>query len=338
MSSHNITLSVIIPVYNHENYLSECLQSVLSQTNAGTIEIIVVDDASPNPEVIPILNDFAARLKPGRIIRNDKNLGIVRTQLKAVELATGTFIAFLDCDDYLPKGALARVRHILLEQPETDYLFTDRVDVDPKGKKIGVRKFGGYPHINPATPIKDALMDGMVASHLKVIRRQAVLDHVDPESVFSGIQDWELALDLAHTGAVFKYAPEPLYHHRIHADSVTASSRQKQFQISSVLRRRALRQRYRRALLELKETHWLTETFRPNDLQSLKSLWDQGLKIGFRSDVLLDWDSLHFLMIYNAYFDRIDLADLRDELRLMGYLWNPSILTDFRVCADPVIL
>jgi len=338
MTEQDITLSVIVPVYNHEDYLSACLQSVLSQTDAGPIELIVVDDASPNPKVTSILTDISTKLRHGHIVRNDENLGIVQTQLKAVELATGQYIAFLDCDDCLPKGALARVKNILFEHPDTDYLFTDRIDVDQKGKKIGVRKFGGYPHIPPTTPIEDALMDGMVASHLKVIRRQAVLDHVDPKSIFSGIQDWELALDLAHNGATFRYVPESLYHHRIHAGSVTASSRQKQFQISSVLRRGALLHRYRPRTVDLKETHWLTETFGPHDLQSLKSHWGQGYKIGFRCDTLLDWDSLHFLMIYNSYFDRIDLADMRDELRLMGYLWNPRILIDFQVCYDQLIL
>lgn len=91
-------LSIIIPVYNVEKYISRCLDSVLGQTYRN-IEVIVVNDASPG-NIIEICNDYSfdERLK---LVNCIKNKGLFHARLEGAKIAKGEYIAFLDGDDYV---------------------------------------------------------------------------------------------------------------------------------------------------------------------------------------------------------------------------------------------
>lgn len=91
-------VSVIIPVYNVESYLKECLNSVLAQTYTD-LQIIVVDDGSTDESGM-ICDGFAA--KDSRIqVVHQENLGLSSARNRGIELATGEYISFVDSDDYL---------------------------------------------------------------------------------------------------------------------------------------------------------------------------------------------------------------------------------------------
>ena len=91
-------ISVIIPVYNVEKYLNECLESIINQTFKD-IEIICVDDGSTDGSS-DILNKYSMKDERFKII-TQKNLGISVARNKGIESATGDYIAFIDSDDYL---------------------------------------------------------------------------------------------------------------------------------------------------------------------------------------------------------------------------------------------
>ena len=92
-------LSVVIPIYNVEKYISRCLESVICQTYKN-IEIICIDDASPANEGV-IIKDFCK--KDGRIkyIRHKKNSGLFQARITGMKYAKGDYFAFLDSDDHL---------------------------------------------------------------------------------------------------------------------------------------------------------------------------------------------------------------------------------------------
>ncbi len=92
-------ISVIVPVYNMEKYLEECLDSIIAQT-LSDIEIICINDGSKDNS-LPLLKDYAA--KDSRIIIIDKeNEGVGKARNDGIRSATGEFIAFMDSDDYYP--------------------------------------------------------------------------------------------------------------------------------------------------------------------------------------------------------------------------------------------
>lgn len=93
-------ISVIIPVYNIENYIEKCVKSVIDQTYSK-IEIIIVDDGSKDrsPEICDKIAKEDSRVK----VVHQKNQGLSGARNKGIELANGSLVAFVDGDDYIEK-------------------------------------------------------------------------------------------------------------------------------------------------------------------------------------------------------------------------------------------
>lgn len=91
-------VSIIIPVYNVEKYLRECLDSVINQT-IKDIEIICVNDGSTDNS-LNILEEYALRDKRIKII-NKKNGGLASARNEGLKYISGTLCHFLDSDDYI---------------------------------------------------------------------------------------------------------------------------------------------------------------------------------------------------------------------------------------------
>lgn len=92
-------LSVIVPCYNVEKYVENCLRSILGQSYKN-IEVICVDDASPDNS-IELIQKVAAEDNRIKIIRHEKNRGLFHARLTGVSAASGDYIAFVDSDDYV---------------------------------------------------------------------------------------------------------------------------------------------------------------------------------------------------------------------------------------------
>lgn len=90
-------VSVIIPVYNVEKYLRECLDSVINQT-LSDIEIICVNDGSTDNS-LAILEEYAQKDTRIKII-SKRNEGAGKARQAAIKKASGEYLAFLDGDDY----------------------------------------------------------------------------------------------------------------------------------------------------------------------------------------------------------------------------------------------
>jgi glycosyltransferase involved in cell wall biosynthesis len=103
--------SIIIPVYNVENYLCSCIESVISQTFTG-YECILVDDGSPDN--CPVLcDDYAARESRFRVIHKE-NGGLSDARNTGILAATGDYLVFLDSDDTLASNrALEKLSEII---------------------------------------------------------------------------------------------------------------------------------------------------------------------------------------------------------------------------------
>lgn len=102
---NNITVSVIIPVYNTEKYLEECLKSVINQT-LKEIEIICIDDGSTDNSP-DILKEYSE--KDGRIrIYSQTNKGQGAARNRGIDLAKGEYVYFIDSDDFMEINALEK--------------------------------------------------------------------------------------------------------------------------------------------------------------------------------------------------------------------------------------
>lgn len=103
MENKNPLVSIIIPVYNNENYLERCLQSAIGQTYKD-VEIIIIDDGctDSSPDIIRKYMDQDGRMK----CIHKPNEGLVKARKDGIELARGKYIQYLDSDDTLQQNAI----------------------------------------------------------------------------------------------------------------------------------------------------------------------------------------------------------------------------------------
>ncbi|MCT7912246.1 glycosyltransferase [Arcobacter lacus] len=99
MSNKEVFISIIVPVYNAEEYLDECLQSILKQTIIENIELICVNDGSSDNS-LEILNLYKTKF-PNMLIIDQKNAGSAMARNNGLQIAKGEYIYFVDNDDYL---------------------------------------------------------------------------------------------------------------------------------------------------------------------------------------------------------------------------------------------
>lgn len=99
-----IMISIIIPVYNCEDYLYICLNSVLNQTYSN-FEVICVDDYSSDSS-LKILEYFSNKDNRIKILKNTENRGLSYSRNKGMKHAKGNYIFFLDSDDWISSNAL----------------------------------------------------------------------------------------------------------------------------------------------------------------------------------------------------------------------------------------
>ncbi|MFJ9519106.1 glycosyltransferase family 2 protein [Kitasatospora sp. NPDC101801] len=115
--------SVIVPVYQVEEYLTECLDSVLGQS-CPDFELIAVDDRSPDG-CGALLDRAAARDERIRVLHLAANVGLGRARNAGLEVATGDYVIFLDSDDTLTPGLLQAVAERLKATADPDLLVYD---------------------------------------------------------------------------------------------------------------------------------------------------------------------------------------------------------------------
>ena len=131
-------ISVIIPVYNVQTYLPECLDSVISQ-DYRDLEIILIDDGSKDDSG-KICDAYAARDSRIKVI-HQPNGGAGAAKNAGLRAATGEYLAFLDSDDMLEPGAYSYMMSVLKKcnadvvQCSFQFLFRDRLEKAPFARK-----------------------------------------------------------------------------------------------------------------------------------------------------------------------------------------------------------
>ena len=96
-----IKISVIVPVYNVEDYLKECLDSIINQT-LKEIEILCIDDCGTDNS-IDILREYSKKDNRIKIISHKENKGLGPARNTGINEAKGEYISFIDSDDFISK-------------------------------------------------------------------------------------------------------------------------------------------------------------------------------------------------------------------------------------------
>lgn len=135
---NNIELSVIVPVYNVENYIEKCIKSLQKQTFKN-FEVLVIDDESQDKS-IDIVKKLTINDKRFKVI-SQKNKGLGGARNTGIENATGKYLFFLDSDDYIEEKTF-QVLVDYMNNNNVDIAVYDYFRVDENGKKLDSPKFG----------------------------------------------------------------------------------------------------------------------------------------------------------------------------------------------------
>lgn len=117
---NNISISIIVPVYNVEPYLEQCLESILQQ-NFKNYELLCVDDGSTDKSG-EILTEYALKYNKIKVITHERNLGLSAARNTGLKNANGKYVMFVDSDDFVEKNAFEELFGIA-EEAQVDIVY-----------------------------------------------------------------------------------------------------------------------------------------------------------------------------------------------------------------------
>lgn len=205
------TISVLMPTFNTpETFLREAIASVRNQIYPYW-ELCIADDASTQPHVKAILEEYAAQDPRIKVVFRSENGHISRSSNSALEIATGEFVALLDHDDLLTPDALYEVALLLNQHPESDMIYSDENKLNEQGQLL-------EPAFKPDW-CPDSFLSRMYTCHLGVYRR-SLLNEIGGFRVgYEGSQDYDLVLRVTEKTDRIFHIPKVLYTWRMHPAS-----------------------------------------------------------------------------------------------------------------------
>lgn len=224
-------ISVIIPVYNSENFLEECLDSLLSQT-FDEFEIVIVDDGSTDSSS-KICDHFALSRRNVKVFHIE-NGGLLLARRKGMMEASGDYFMSLDSDDCLRSDAIEIIQKSINNHHADVICFNlNRATCKTYlGKKItpGLHKGGLYSG-KDLDKVKLAVCAGLFNSmSIKAIKRE-VAGLEEDYSQYAGLmhgEDWLQSLQIMNKARSVDYVDEILYFYRENPVSSTSSFKESQ--------------------------------------------------------------------------------------------------------------
>ena len=214
-------ISVVVPVYNPPlKYLQKAIDSVINQIYTNW-EICIVDDCSTNTFVKPYLENLSRKYTNINIAYNKKNTHISEATNRAVEMAKGDYLVFLDQDDLLELDAFAEIVLYVNKHPNAEVIYSDDDKIDTEGKKFA-------PQFKPDWS-PEYLLSFMYCGHLKCVKKSLYISLGGFRKGFEGSQDFDFFLRAGEKAKEVGHIPRVLYHWRVIPGSTAAGGNEKNY-------------------------------------------------------------------------------------------------------------
>lgn len=218
--NENPKVTVLMPVYNAERYLRDAIDSILAQSFTD-FELLIINDGSTDGSVEIIASFSDPRI---RVVHNNRNLGLVATLNKGIDLARGNYIARMDNDDIsLPKRLEEQVA--CLDADSSLSVVAVKVTlIDELGREIGSwssDKYGTDTHeICRNLPLVCCI------AHPGIMARKNVLSSYRYDPAWKNIEDYNLWLRLCADGYLIGKIDKALLKLRMHEGQTTQTNMQ----------------------------------------------------------------------------------------------------------------
>lgn len=218
VSNKNPLISVIVPVYNTEKYLSECIDSIINQTYKN-LEIILIDDGSPD-DCGSICDNYAKKDKRIKVYHN-KNNGVSYTRNFGISKATGDYIGFIDSDDFISE----KMYEILLKNIIDNNADVSICDISRKVGNIQTDKLEKIILYNQDQYLKKFFrINSQTCEYYpvnKLYKKDVIVDDMFPRKYKEG-EDAFAILKVIFKSKTIVYTPINLYYYRKNENSVTS--------------------------------------------------------------------------------------------------------------------
>jgi glycosyltransferase involved in cell wall biosynthesis len=233
-------VSLVMTVYNRENYLSLALDSILLQTYPHW-QLTIWDDGSTDssPEIAQHYASFDPRI---RCVKAN-HAGQTHSLHAAMRTSVHPYFGWVDSDDLLAPDALFTTVAILDEKTDIGMVYTDHRLIDSDGRDLGL---GARCHIPYS---KERLLIDFMTFHFRLIRWEIYARVGGIDVAVPYVQDYDLCLKISEVTEIYHH-PQPLYYYRVHPtmisqtqkNNVTTSAAKA---VRNALVRRGLSDRYR---------------------------------------------------------------------------------------------
>lgn len=215
-------ISLLIVCYNEEDYIKECVESILSQ-DYFNFEIIIIDDGSTD-QSLEFIKKYNAENSNVKYFINSSNMGVGFSKKRAIEEATGEICGFVDADDTLEQGCLRKIVEAFESSiGKVDAVYTQYNVCDKKMKKIEVCKTASK------VPYQNKLFFNVnfEVSHFFCFRKLSYLKTSGIDTSLLSAVDQDFYLKLYDVGR-FRFIKEPLYNYRLHAEGISQDKSKKE--------------------------------------------------------------------------------------------------------------
>jgi glycosyltransferase involved in cell wall biosynthesis len=216
-------VSVVMPSYNHEEFIAESIESVLGQ-DFDDFELIIVDDASTDSSR-QIIQKYAAEDSRIRVILHEANCGIAKTMNDGIEAAKGKFIAFTASDDVWTKARLTKQLAVIASN-ENLIVWSEGEVIDRKGQPVG--KSFSELHRTALRKKSGDIFQELLAKHnyifgATLLYKKMNLGEIRYDESLMFLNDYKFVVDLARKYE-FYYIAEPLAQYRVHGKGTLRGS------------------------------------------------------------------------------------------------------------------
>ena len=212
-------ISVIVPVYNSELFIQRCLNSILEQTFTE-FEVILVNDNSPD-DCPGICEKYAHNDSRIKVIHNTVNQGSSLSRRIGLNNASGTYIQFIDSDDWIEKNMLERL-YITALSDNCDIVWHDFFNFDGKYREQNIKALEKIAILKKLFDSESRISS---AIWNKFVKREVLLQVKFPKAMLW--EDLVLTIQLVVKAKKINYLSEAYYHHIYNTNSISQNKERK---------------------------------------------------------------------------------------------------------------
>ena len=216
MGKYLYDFSFVVPVYNCEKYISECIESILKQKyDTDRIQLILINDGSTDNS-LEICNNYK---RDNVIIIDQKNKGVSFTRNTGIKKSSGKYIAFLDSDDFISENYCKEVFECFEKNQEIDLVATNLLNYNA-GKITGHFRYSKiYPKENSIIDINKA--PSLIQTTINVCIRNNIKDQALFDYTMKFSEDEKFNTEIILKTGKYGYCPNAKYYYRKSESSIT---------------------------------------------------------------------------------------------------------------------